>query len=151
MTNTNHKIGGRYILQSFLCKIIFIDPELDIVLVEFDSLDNPMVRSPSSGNPYSIAFAGSDKQLAEPCPENLVLDNRWYRWVFSGNASLIPEGKASDDAGIAIDKHGYNCIECWNENVYAEANLTHDRFICFSCRASYGWKYDGEFLSPEIR
>lgn len=42
-----------------------------------------------------------------------------------------------------------NCLECGLLPPYPVVNLTEDRLICFSCRASYSWKYSDSFLLPD--
>jgi hypothetical protein len=62
-----------------------------------------------------------------------------YWWVHD------PKDNTSVFLGTQVG--GYNCVVCNNFNKYAEANLTEDRHICFSCRASYAWKYEDELLA----
>lgn len=40
---------------------------------------------------------------------------------------------------------GYYCCECNNHNKWAEANLTDNRHICYSCKSVYAWKYEGQW------
>ena len=69
---------------------------------------------------------------------NLIID-KWYWVIAPSDKDFIADSKENT-------KHGFHCIECNNYNQYAEANLTGGRFICFSCKASYSWRYEGQFL-----
>jgi len=42
---------------------------------------------------------------------------------------------------ILLKKSGHFCIECKNYYPYAEANMSDDRLLCYSCRSCYSWKY----------
>ena len=43
-------------------------------------------------------------------------------------------------------RQGCNCIHCNDENKLAEPNMTGGRFMCFGCRSTDRWRYEGEFI-----
>ena len=86
--------------------------------------------------PFGYGWKGAHGNGGE-----LTLDpDRYYYWVYPTDlvvVSLPP---------LPPPKSGYNCVVCNGRNEYAQANLNQDRHICFSCKDSYAWKYQGEFI-----
>lgn len=57
-----------------------------------------------------------------------------YLWLVAGDTAFIS------------DTLGHNCIVCNEYNKWAEPNLIDGRYICYSCKSTYAWKYEGQFL-----
>ena len=80
---------------------------------------------------------------------NLDLD-KYYHWHDANATGFVPDVEPMADTlrscALPVGKNGCNCIQCGDENKLAEPNMTKDRFMCFGCRSTDRWRYEGEFL-----
>ena len=64
----------------------------------------------------------------------------YYYWMYPNDCIMI-----SVPSKVRIPT-GLNCVVCNDRNEYAEPNMLGGKHICFSCRASYGWKYANQMM-----
>lgn len=127
-----YTVGTKLIFEGFRCHIVFIHP-VNQYLVVFDE----------DTKGFWACWPGRNKTIDGYLCDN----NKFYWWLCSYDEMKLDSSVSS--VAVAAD-HSYNCVECNLENKYAEANLTKDRYLCYSCGDSYAWKYVGQF-SPNSR
>lgn len=95
-------------------------------------------------NPSYIGIPGA--QWNNPYGRDLV-QNECHTYILIRDFVLsTPVVAPTEVPPPPIARKVYRCVECGEENTWAEANMTNDRFICFSHRTTVGWKYPGEIL-----
>lgn len=91
------------------------------------------------GRTTSLKIVGH--KYTDGSEENWLFDNGEWDW----EKTLLNNSRYSfvgyDIPDLVVKSPGSFCCECKNFTQWAEANLG-DKFLCWGCKDSYGWKYE---------
>lgn len=122
-----------------------VDSEGTIIFMNSSSLLLVLPEG-STANTWTMSAAhiASHLHLAGACRPFI---GRKVRWIDCWNVQKIIHEAAVAGHSSSAHVHGLNCVQCnYGDKFTTQANMTDNRFLCFSCKSSYFWKYREEFL-----